>query len=345
MAKPRILLVAGHRSTRDGGSPTERGFTDDLAKAYTKAFHEAGYEAYWWQQDLDRDSDATMTIGGLDTVALGCGRWLREHSAPLSIMLDLHFDGGTSVVHTIVPDATGLGTAYAGGAPANDTAANNTLDVSLAKAISGALSAELALPNYSSPRLRIPGVMSERDTGVGQNHQARLAMFAATAGARNTAARLVIEHAGYNQTTAKTNWAARCAAASLKAVNAVMAERGGTGDGGGATEPIPAPDAYEPAIPIVALQKYVAAGAIVGTPPVVIPGDDGEYLFTPGTVKAIRPTQRRQKGEAESKSTGPDIGQDQTFPVAFLKKQPDGAWYFITGWWTWVKAVDVVVVT
>lgn len=224
---PYILNVSGHRSTGDEGNPAERARTDELASTYTDVFRDAGFESDWWQRDLDTDRDRDMTVGDLDTVALGVARVLDEratsHPDQLAIMFDHHYNGGHSVVHAIVADNIGLVTGYPQGRNGTDTAANNTLDVRMGQAIAEAVVDATGLGLYSGWRLGKPGVMSERDTGVAIQFSARLAMLSASAPSRMTAARFVLEHAGYNDAeTKQTGFERRCAEAALKAVIAVM---------------------------------------------------------------------------------------------------------------------------
>lgn len=224
--KPYILIVAGHRSTSDPGNPTERALTEHLARDYTRVFRDAGYEADWWQRDLDRDSDPDMTFGNLTTVAIGAHNVLaqraRSHPDQLCVMLDLHYNGAHSPFHVIVADNVGLRTAMDGGDVASDIAANNTLDVRLARAIATEAVTATGLAMYRG-RLGIPGVMSERDTGVALDGDWRLGMLAATASQRMTAIRLVVEHGGYEDTPARQpGFTQRCAEAAVRAVNDVF---------------------------------------------------------------------------------------------------------------------------
>lgn len=219
--RPYFLVTAGHRSYGDDGDPTEKSLTGYMAEAYVKALRAAGYEADWYQRDLDGDSDPTMSNGGLDGVALGCGRILAKRTNALSILLDCHYNGPNSAMHVIVPDTVGLGTAYAGGAPSDDTAANNTEDVKVGLAIAKEIIAATGLATYRG-RLGLAGIMSERETGVALSYDARLAMFAATASSRAKAVRLVVEHGGYRDTPAtKDDFTAKCANAVVKAINGI----------------------------------------------------------------------------------------------------------------------------
>lgn len=273
MSKPYILLVAGHRSYGDGGNPVERDLTDDMALAYERAFKGAGFEVHWFQRDLDGDSDPTMTYGGLDAVAKGCGRVLanraKSHPNQMAIMLDLHYNGAHSPFHVIVPDNVGLSTAYPEGRNAYDTAANNTLDVKLAEAIAKHAVAATGLGMYRG-RLGRPGVMSERETGVALSYNARLAMFAATAPSRMTAVRLVVEHGGTSDAPARKY--DLFAQAALKAVMEVFDLQ--------AEQPKPDPKPSEPKPePTLPRDMTVAiASAMFGE----ATGDDGRvYGFDP----------------------------------------------------------------
>lgn len=191
--KPYILLVAGHRSYQDAGNPVEKNLTDNLARLYTEEFRTAGYRADWWQRDLDKDSDSDDTVGGLDTVSLGVANYLKGVDGP-KVLLDLHFNGGHSPVHAIVPDSRGLTTAYSGGSPADDTYFNNTLDREAATKWAVSVATTFGLSVFRGDASE-PGIMLERETGVGLQGY-RLATMAASAPLRADTIRLVLEHAG-----------------------------------------------------------------------------------------------------------------------------------------------------
>jgi hypothetical protein len=222
---PYILITAGHCFTEDDGDAEERARTPKLAEAYTEAFRKAGYDADWWQRDLDGDSNPTMTIGTRATVAKGCAKVLEGRPEPVSILLDLHYNGSKSAAHVVVPDSVNLNPGVTGGAPADDTAAHNTLDVTLARRICGEIVEATGLTLHTGSLLGVPGLMSERETRVGGQGD-RLGMFAYTARVRKRAVRLVIEHGGYRNAPAlEPRFAERCAAAAVKAVTEVFAER------------------------------------------------------------------------------------------------------------------------
>lgn len=334
-----ILNVSGHRSTGDGGSDIERQLTDDLAAAYTAEARRRGYPSDWWQRDLDKDSDPTMTIGSLDTVARGVGRAIGARKEPIVLMLDLHLNGRVSPVHSIVAHATGLSSPYAGGAPADDIPSNNPLDVAIAKGISAAISSQLGLTNFTAAQSKIgvAGVMSEQQTRVAIDFDARLAMMGGSAPYRMRAVRLVIEHAGSDQLTRVPNWAAKAASAALDAIDVIYAARNAGGESP-APEPTPDPDpeTYPDPLVIPELAEYIQAGVLMKQPPPVV----GDYIFTPNMYVAKVKTPRLLEAKADSVSVGPDLNAGQSFQGMFTVKAADG-YYLVTGWWTRFKIADL----
>lgn len=241
--RPVVVVDAGHRSTDRSGNPVEMEMTDDLAIISVQELRRRGYTAFWYQRDLDRDSDPDETIGGLDAVSKGIGAWLRAQ--PWALFLSLHYNGASSPLHAIVPDNIGLTTAYPEGRDPADTAANNPLDVRLAQEIVSQM-ARAGLGTVFRGRLGAPGVMSERETGVGGQGY-RLAVFAATAPARQTAARLVLEHGGTADPAARRF--ADFARAAADAIDAVYQE--------------PAKPTYAPRVPVPgAVEDKVVAGRL-----------------------------------------------------------------------------------
>lgn len=224
--RPYILIDAGHRETGSGGladsDPVEASMTQYLAAEYLKDFIAAGFPCDWYQKTLDGDSDLTLTVGGdLTTVSNGIAAALAERHESLSIFFSCHYNGAHSDLHVIVPDDTGL-TPAIGTAPADDTAGNNPWDVQLASMIAANLAKATGLTLYPSPRLNVPGVMSERDSGVGEQGW-RLALFATTAASRAKTIRLIIEHGGHEDTPVrKDDFTTLCGPAVVKAVSDFM---------------------------------------------------------------------------------------------------------------------------
>lgn len=247
MAKPTIVLVAGHNSVGDGGNPTERALTPKLAAAYKKHFEAAGYPVVY--------VNPTLTPGGLSGLAAATARAIANAKTDLVLALDLHFNGSRSAVHSIVAhnrrqDGRGqLSSGFPAGRVAEDVAENNTLDMRLAEEISR----EIARANDMSlwpatdpikggdPATAPIGVMLENRTGVGDPNppypNSRLGMMGASAGLRMKAVRLTIEHGGTNDAS-RPDFFNKCAQAALRAVNRVMDDR----QAGGQPEPEPKPE-------------------------------------------------------------------------------------------------------
>lgn len=184
----RIVVVQGHRNT-GGGDPREQARTPAIANAITAALQRAGHEAICLQ-NADGSADDWFA-GSLDTVAR---QVVTHHRArPVDLMLDVHIEGDparTPGVFAIIPDGDGLQTLtpYAG----SDSAASNTLDQAVARAIARQIAARTSLRLRDRGTLE-PGVMSERQTHVGADLGWRLAMFGYTAVARERMVRLVLE--------------------------------------------------------------------------------------------------------------------------------------------------------
>ncbi len=180
--KLRILLVQGHRNT-NGGNPAEVAITPVAARAMQRALHAAGHTA-----DMLQD-DRNWFAGSLDAVAREVVR--RHDIDPYDLMLDIHFEGdanNTRGVFAIVPDGDGLhsNTSLRG----SDSWESNEVDVRYAEAIAKGVAETTGLRLRTG--LRLPGVMSEKQTGVGGRGH-RLAMFGYTSIIRHRMARLVLE--------------------------------------------------------------------------------------------------------------------------------------------------------
>ncbi len=215
---PAIVLTAGHRSDNDTGNPAEKARTPLLAQAYKRAFEGAGFTVYYWQS-MDGDGRPDQSPGGLDGVGRGVGRLMASIAGP-SVLFDLHFEGAAARgVFAIVPDVTGLRTAVANGAPADDTWAQNKDDIGLARLVSQYIAAATGLPLRQTTE---PGVMSERATGVGSQGY-RLGMLAYTAANRKRSPRLVVEHGNLSSSADlriidTPGFYDKCASAALRAV-------------------------------------------------------------------------------------------------------------------------------
>ena len=234
--KPYVLVVSGHRSTGDEGDDVERQFTDDLARAYKRTFRAAGYETDWLQE-IDQDSDPTTTLGGPTVMVKACGAVIRDRPESLVLMFDLHFNTAQSAVHAIVAHNrkrddpnTMLSTWFGPGNVSSDIFTNNTLDVRMAEAIARGIASIPGMRLKAAGTSGKAGVMLENESRVGENGS-RLGIMATTAAHRDKSVRLTIEHGGTNDAD-KPDFSNKCAEASLRAVNATLADRIDTGQGG-----------------------------------------------------------------------------------------------------------------
>jgi hypothetical protein len=230
--RPLIVIDAGHRATQGEGTDEtnrERSLTDDLALAYVNRFRAKGYDAFWFQRDLDGDNLPTETIGTRTTVFTGIGNWIKEKTDAGHdvVLLSCHYDGAHARLHAIIPDSVDLEPATP-----EDTAVNNPLDVRLGRRIMERFEraglgerwkfadrkAGLMTEDGSS---RILGLMSETESGVGEDGD-RLGIFSRTVRGRIHAVRLVIEHGGTDDPAAReSGFEERCAEQVVTAVDEI----------------------------------------------------------------------------------------------------------------------------
>lgn len=241
----RIIVVQGHRNTTGGGADGEAARTPAIADAVTDALRGRGHDAVCLQND-DGSADDWYD-GTLDAVARRV-MWY-DGRAPVDLMLDCHLEGddaGTRGVFAIFPDGDGLRTLT----PYGGSDSNNTRDRALGSRIAAAVAERTGLMLRTRGCVA-PGLMSEKQTGVGGDLGWRLAMFGYTAPARAHMVRLVVEFGNAVTDRAAIDgreFAGRCGAA---VADAIAAERGETGEAG--KEPVPAPDAPPPFGTIVPL--------------------------------------------------------------------------------------------
>lgn len=186
-----VIVTAGHRN-RTGGDPEEMKRTPRFARAYVTALRAAGLTVAYAQETLDvPPAQADMFDGTLGDVA----RWVVKtaESVPRGepvVMMDLHLEGGVAArgVFVIVPDDPTKPTQPA--KPEDDVWQNNKPSRDLAGAIAKEIAAATAMTMRT---VKAPGVMSERQSGVGLGGK-RLAMFGITARLRDRMPRMIIEH-------------------------------------------------------------------------------------------------------------------------------------------------------
>lgn len=181
MPAPRIAVSAGHHN-QDGGNPYEIRQTAELAEQVYVQGKRAGFDIVALTDDGpdsdDLPGDAMMPMG-LQAIASKVNA-LR----PLPVLfLELHTEGGGGTgVFGIYPDKAGD----------TDTDVRDTLAPLMARKVAARTGLGVRAPGWLDPR-RGPGVMSERETGVGSNADDRLGVFYATAPVRADVSRMILE--------------------------------------------------------------------------------------------------------------------------------------------------------
>lgn len=331
MATHRYAIGMGHRNINKGGARGEYDWTPGCARALQAAINARGGHAYLIQEN-DGDSDPNFSVGkGLQQAAkVGTENIVKRHGQLDTIIL-CHYNGGASPgFHAIFPDSWGSG----------DQKAQNPLDVKLCRAIRDRVKATDTV-RMLSWTADSPGVMSERETGVGAQGY-RLGEFVGTLGFRSTTARVIIEASSIDvaREAAYINdptWVRKvyCEAIvdALEDVFGKFTERPDT-------KPEPAPDPeYAPFRPSVVLQRFqnVPPDQI----PVAVKDGDVWWSRTMQTVTVVEQTPRMQY--ASGASIGPDLMPGDTVFVAFhtvADGKPIGYSYYTGGGGTRIRLED-----
>jgi hypothetical protein len=178
----RVLLVMGHRNFAGGDEPeVER--TPKVVNAVERALKAKGHAVHVLQRE-DGDADPQFTHGDLAAVATRCAHIIQAND--LQVMIDAHFQGSPasqSGCFCIFPDAPSVG----------DGKADNPLDVNVASRLAREVSNVTGIPRLMLSEPGGPGIMSERQTGVGLGGD-RLGMFELTLSVRATCVRVIMEH-------------------------------------------------------------------------------------------------------------------------------------------------------
>lgn len=209
VAPVTVILTAGHRNRTNGGAPGEMARTPKFARAYRDALRAAGHTVFYVQEMDGGDPDTfagTLTALTAKVRAIAAGV-----PGDRLVMLDLHLEEGDAPrgAFTIVPDdPTGR---------SDDLWKNNADAVRLGHLVADRIAARTGLALRMAKE---PGVMSERQTGVGEDRK-RLAMFGGTAALRARMTRLLVEHGNIVKDLAVIDdpqTPARCAAAVVDAL-------------------------------------------------------------------------------------------------------------------------------
>lgn len=226
MAKPTVLVNAGHRFTVGEGESYERLLTFAMAVAYRDAMRTAGLVCDWLQE-VDGDALPTFTQGTRHDGWRQGVQWIANHPG-MVVILDLHFqEGGDRGLFAIIPNRGTLrnGDDVVAQPGQYDHWQYNTLDRQLGREVVNRISTATGLPQCTS-NVRETGLMGEEQTGVGSSGY-RLATFAWTSPFYDRAIRLVIEHGALDFASDRAiieqpGFDQDCARAAAQAVNAVF---------------------------------------------------------------------------------------------------------------------------
>lgn len=174
---PIACIAAGHHNLQSGNE-TERRLVGELAEAYGRAFVAAGFVTHVLTPD-GPDADQAPGDGEFPGDIAAVAR--RAVALGAQLFIELHTEAGPRGVFVIYPDWPSRG----------------DLDADVRDRLGPALATAISQTSAGIP-VRGNGVMSERQTAVGASGH-RLAAFAATAGARATMTRCLIEHGAHTQ--------------------------------------------------------------------------------------------------------------------------------------------------
>lgn len=177
----RFILAMGHRNADGGGAVGEFAWTPAATRALRDAIKARGGQA-WIVQEEDGDSNRDMYPGGLRAMAAHAVT-LNKKYGPFKAYLSMHYNGGGGAgFMAIFPDGQNR---------TGDAKAQNAVSVELARKIAAAVKSKntVGLLPWTAAG---PGVMSERESGVGaQGHD-----LGEMTGSRGIPARLILEAGG-----------------------------------------------------------------------------------------------------------------------------------------------------
>jgi hypothetical protein len=330
MATHKFVLSAGHRNTNGGGARNEINWTYPSVVALKAAIEDRGGQA-WIVQEEDGDGDKSRYVnGGLQQAASKCVD-LSKKLGPFDAYISSHYNGGPSPgFHAIFPDSPSGGV---------DVKANNPLDVRLCRTIRDRVRSTNTV-RMLSWTADSPGVMSERETGVGSKGY-RLGEFYGTLGFRLSTARVIIEASSIDVASEARyindpHWVRHvyCEAVvdALEDVFGKFSERPDVPAPG--PDPIPEPPKpYERADPIPELAELPAY--------VKLP-NGAQLIRVDHTVKAVTDTPRLKWASKDSPKIGPDVKAGELFDVAYLIVNADGSLYWYSPWATRFKFDDAL---
>lgn len=322
----KFILSMGHRNENRGGANNEINWTPGATRALKEAIIARGGEAWIIQEESGSGSE--WYPGGLQSAATACVN-LAKTKGPFKAYISMHYNGGASPgFHAIFPDSWSAG----------DQKANNPLDVRLCRRIRDAVKATNTV-RMLSWTADSPGVMSERETGVGAQGY-RLGEFYGTLGFRATTARVILEASSIDVASERAyindpNWVRHVYCEAI--VDALEDEFGAFREDGGEAPIEPeqpdtqyATPSFRPALEAL---KHIDAADI---PFMVKDGDDWWFLVD-REVQAITDTPRLQYAHPDSAHVGPIIPSGTSFYVWFAVIGADGLPYGYTLWGTRIR--------
>lgn len=306
------MLSAGHRNWDRGGAYNEINWTYGSCVFLKQAIEARGGKAYI-VQELDSDGDKTFFAGGLQAAAYKAAS-LASTLGPFTAYLSSHYNGGASRgAMFIFPDSWGPG----------DQKADNPWDVQLCRIFTEELLKTNTVPMIAWTADR-PGVMSERETGVGAQGY-RLGEFVGTLGIRESTVRVIMEAGsidvpGDAKFINDPNWVRYVYCEAI--VNGLERMFGPFPKKAPAPVPVPVPSTGwnypDPlAYPVLDALKVEP----VDTTPafVTIPDTTYRAIWVGDRVRAIRDTNRlRTPDTGNTSEVGPVIKSGEEFAVDYL---------------------------
>ena len=107
----------------------------------------------------------------------------------------------------------------------------------------------------------------------------------------------------------------------------------GTSPGGEPEEPIP--PTYAPPAKVPALEQYMTADP--NSVPAVVRAEGSDWIFVNDVVKTTQDTPRLQRASVTALHVGGDVKKGEDFTAKFLVKASDGAWFYLTRFWTRIQ--------
>lgn len=336
VAEQKAFVIAmGHRNTDRGGASNEINWTPGCARAIRDAIVARGGRAVI-VQEADSDGDPNWYPGGLQAMARHAVTLAGKHG-PFSAYISCHYNGGAGPgFHSIFPDAwSGV-----------DVKANNPLDVKLCENIVAAVRKTNTVSILGWTK-HAPGVMSERESGVGAQGY-RLGEFYGSIGFRETTARVIIEAGSIDVARERAyindpNWLRNVYAEAI--VDGLVATFGALGEKQPEPEE-PKPVDYAEAIGIAALDKYLSGDVAAMPFGVPFTFEDVQYIGLPvnDTVRVKNPKgmPRYQKPGGDGR-LNPDVPHNTEFELAYrvVKVGDTDVRWGRTRWGTWIDLADV----